>query len=116
MATSSLELPCDMSTNAAPHNDITPSSPSRKRQRAREPVKAEVDNEHPVIYRRRVSQLMLECVFCKTTFEFPIAGHYRGVDPVLKVGRKWRVDFEPITACPINRVTRCRGYRGACVG
>ena len=25
------------------------------------------------------------------------------------------VDFGPIIACLIHRVTRCRGYRGACV-
>ena len=28
----------------------------------------------------------------------------------------WRVAFGPITACLMHRVTRCRGYRGACVG
>ena len=27
-----------------------------------------------------------------------------------------RVDFGPITACLIHRVTRRRGYSGACVG
>ena len=27
-----------------------------------------------------------------------------------------RVDIEPIAACLIHRVTRCRGYRGASVG
>ena len=26
------------------------------------------------------------------------------------------VDFGPNTACLIHRVTRCRGYRDACVG
>ena len=28
----------------------------------------------------------------------------------------WGVDFGPNTACLIHRVTRCRAYRGACVG
>ena len=27
-----------------------------------------------------------------------------------------RVNFGPITACLIHIVTRCRGYRGACIG
>lgn len=53
MATSTLELPCDMSTNASPHNGVTPSSPLRKRGRAREPMNAELDNGEPLIYKRR---------------------------------------------------------------